>query len=140
MSKHVNEGPWSPASIVTNGISTANIPGLVVCEKIDFTKPEEVGKLQAMRRDTYRYDEVFGESCSITGYMACPVDIAFEYLSNPWSLAEYTATLREFSYVGGGMYRALDVLSPDTSIFIKTEAYRDSRVIDYLCAWDQGHE
>jgi hypothetical protein len=37
-------------------------------------------------------------------YINAPVESTFEYLSNVYSLEEYTATLRKFEYVGGGIY------------------------------------
>jgi hypothetical protein len=66
--------------------------------------------------------------------------MAFEYAANVYCLEEFTFSLRNFHYIGGGLYRGADALAKDTSIYMRVDAYPDCRVVDHLCAWDQGEE
>lgn len=130
--------PIDRSSLFTNGVPVSNIEGLINAETIDFTKPEEQAKFS--NKEVYRSEEIFGQYTNLSDYINCPVEMAFDYAANVFSLEEYTASLRDFRHVGAGVYRALDKLSPDTYIYLKIEAYPESGVVDYLCAWDQGHE
>lgn len=131
-------GPWSQESLVTNGIKAREIPGLYSCE--DHELPEIGARLQEMTKETYRHEEIFGSYCHIGEYIHCPVDMAFEYAANVYSLEEWTFSLRQFRHIGGGLYKGVEFLGKDTPIYIRSEAYPDSRVVDYPCAWDQGDE
>lgn len=133
-----NLGPWSREGLVTSGINSRNIPGLYSCEVYGI--PEIAGKLQEMTRETYPHETIFGSYCHIGEYIKCPVDMAFEYAANIYSLEEWTFSLRQFRHIGGGLYKGLEFLARETPIFIRAEAYPDSRVVDYPCAWDQAEE
>lgn len=133
-----NLGPWSREGLVTNGIDSRSIPGLYSCE--DHGIPEIGAKLKEMTQETYRHETIFGSYCHIGEYIRCPVDMAFEYAANIYSLEEWTFSLRRFKHIGGGLYKGLEFLAADTPIYIRAEAYPDSRVVDYPCAWDQAEE
>jgi 3-oxoacyl-(acyl-carrier-protein) synthase III len=133
-----NLGPWSRESLVTNGIKSGEIPGLYSCE--DHGIPDIAARLQEMTKDVYQHEEIFGSYCHIGEYIHCPVDMAFEYAANIYSLEEWTFSLRQFRHIGGGLYKGKEFLAKDTPIYIRAEAYPECRVVDYPCAWDQGDE
>jgi len=99
-----------------------------------------MARLSDYTKTSYSPEEIFGQYCHTAEYIRCPVDMAFEYASNVYSLEEFTFRVRDFHYVGGGLYKGIHVLAKDTSIYMHVDAYPDSRVVDHLCAWDQGDE
>jgi hypothetical protein len=131
-------GPWSKDSIVVNGTKSREIPGLYTCEEHDI--PDVMAKLKEMTKETYSHEEIFGSYSHLGEYIHCPVDMAFEYAANIYSLEEWTFSLRSLKHLGGGLYKGIEYLAKDTSIYVRAEAYRDCRVVDYPCAWDQGDE
>jgi len=133
-----NLGPWSRDSLVTNGIKSREITGLYTCE--DHGIPGVSAKLKEMTKDAYPHEEIFGTYCHLGEYIDCPVDMAFEYAANVYSLEEWSFSLRQFKHIGGGLYKGIEYLAKDTPIYIRAEAYPDCRVVDYPCAWDQGEE
>jgi hypothetical protein len=135
---HDNRGPWSREGLATNGIPRREIPGLYLSE--DHGVDDIKAKLKEMTKETYSHNEVFGQFCHIGEYIHCPVEMAFEYISNIYSLEEWTFSLRDFRHVGGGLYKAKESLAKETPIYIRAETYPDARVVDHPCAWDQGDE
>lgn len=131
-------GPWSRESLLTTGIKSREIPGLYTCEDHDIA--DVSAKLREMTKDSYPHEEIFGNYCHLGEYIHCPVDMAFEYAANVYSLEEWSFSLRHFKHIGGGLYKGIEYLAKDTPIYIRAEAYPDSRVVDYPCAWDQGEE
>ncbi len=99
-----------------------------------------MARLSDYTKTSYSPEEIFGQYCHTAEYIRCPVDMAFEYASNVYSLEEFTFRVRDFHYVGGGLYKGIHVLAKDTSIYMHVDAYPDSRVVDHVCAWDQGDE
>jgi hypothetical protein len=125
-------------SINTCGVEIKDIPGLFVAERTDFSKPEVVQKIAAQKRDVYTHEEIFGGSCTLTEFIDCPVELVYEYLANVYSMEEWTATVRKFDHVGGGLYRGVDTIAPKSPIYLRIDANDAARTIDFLCAWDQG--
>jgi len=138
MSKRASAGPWHREDLVTNNFPIEKIPNLYRSD--DYGIPEVVAKMQAMTKESYAHEEIFGQYCHLGQYIHCPVDMAFEYAANVYSLEEWTFSIRKLEPLGGGLYKGLENLAPDTYIYIRSEAYPDSRVVDYPCAWDQGDE
>jgi len=138
MALEISKEPISKASLVTNGISRDDIPGVFTTEQNGLE--ELKAKLGEHSKPNYTREEIFGEYCHTAVYVGCPVDMAFEYAANVYCLEEFTFSLRGFSYIGGGLYKGRDALTKDTSIYMRVDAYPDSRVVDHLCAWDQGEE
>lgn len=130
--------PADRRMLATNGIAATTIPDLFTSEKQGLDELKV--KLREYTKPSYSSDEVFGQFCHTAKFIACPVDMAFEYAANVYCLEEFTFSLRDFSYVGGGMYKGTEALAPDTAIYMRVESYPDSRVVDHLCAWDQGDE
>lgn len=138
MSAVHERGRASRAAIVRNGVASRDVPGVFVAE--DHSLEQTFARLAPEIKDSYARDELFGQFCQTAAHVGCPVEMAFEYASNVFSLEEWTVSLRDFSYVGGGLYRARDLLAHDTSVFVRVDAHPASGVIDYACAWDQADE
>lgn len=125
-------------SLVTLGVDSHSIPGLINNENHDQGKIEKL--MADMTKDSYSLEEIFGTFCQLGAYIACPQPMAFEYCSNVFSLAEWTFSMRNFEHIGGEVYRSEERLGKNTYVYTKLESYSDSGVVDYLCAWDQAQE
>ncbi len=130
--------PANRADLVTNGIPVGKVPDLFTSE--DNGLDQLKAKLREHTKQSYSHDEIFGQFCHTAEYIHCPVDMAFEYAANVYCLEEFTFSLRNFHHIGGGLYKGTEALARDTYIYMKVDAYPDSRVVDHLCAWDQGDE
>ncbi|WP_437280173.1 hypothetical protein WME90_06320 [Sorangium sp. So ce375] len=126
------------ASILTCGIDVKDIPELINAERMDFTKPETAQWMASQKKDAYRHDEIFGTSCTLTEFIECPLEIVYDYTANAFSMEEWTATVRSFEHVGGGLYRGVDAIAKNTPLYLRIEANDAARTVDFLCAWDQG--
>lgn len=135
---YTKDGPWSREELVTNGVNVRDISGLYVCE--DHGIPDVAQKLAEMTKEQYDHEEIFGNYCHLGEYIDCPVEMAYEYCANIYSLEEWCFSLRDFKHIGGGLYKGTEALANDTVIYIRSEAYPDAKVVDYPCAWDQGDE
>lgn len=116
----------------------SQIPGLFRSE--DHPPETSMPKFIQATKEKYDHEEVFGDYCPVFSYIKCPVDKAFEYAADPFSLEEWTYTLRDLKKVKDDLYVGREVLAPGTQIYVKTESHKDSGVVDYLCAWDQPNE
>ncbi|MES2504115.1 MAG: hypothetical protein V4534_04470 [Myxococcota bacterium] len=135
--KSSNSG-WTRNDLLTNDMPLSKISGLFRSE--EHPPETSMPKFISATKEKYDYEEVFGDYCPVFSYIKCPVDKAFEYAANPFSLEEWTYTLRDLKLVEGDLYVGREALAPDTSIYVRTESYADSKVVDYLCAWDQPNE
>lgn len=133
-----SDPPWLRENLLTKGIAIAKIPGLYLSEHHEM--PQAQQKLAEDTKEKYDHDEIFGDFVNVNTYINCPVDIAYEYCANVFSLEEWTFSVRDLKHVDKGLYVGREALAPQTVIYVRSEAYPDSRVIDYLCAWDQGKE
>jgi hypothetical protein len=132
-----NDGPWSRDGLVRN-VPISEIPDLIHSEKIPV--PEVINMLATKwTKETYTHDEIYGNQAFIALHVPVPVDIVFDYIANVYSFEEYTYSLRNFEHLGGGLYVGDDVVGgPNTKIYLRNEAYRDSGVVDCLSEWDCG--
>lgn len=138
MSGRRDQGLVERSAIVRNGVSSRDVPGVFVAEDHDLA--QTIARLGRDLKDSYPREELFAEFCQTATYVHCPVELAFEYAANVYSLEEWTVSLRDFTYVGGGLYRGRDLLAKETSVFVRVQPHAESGVIDYACAWDQGDE
>ncbi|MFE0375493.1 hypothetical protein ACFW1M_07865 [Streptomyces inhibens] len=113
---------------------------LVRCENTSSSDIEKL--MRDMTKETYPHEEIFGGYCSLAEYIEVPYDVVFEYCADVHSLEEWTFSIRDLSYVGGGMYRGREAIQPNTEIFVRADPLKgpEHGVINYPCAWDQGHE
>jgi len=127
-----------PNLLITHNTPTKDIPGLYSSDNHSLEEVKQ--KMDEMTKDFYSLEEIFGQFCNLSTYIEVPPSIVFEYASNVYSLNEWTFSMREFSYVGGDIYKSLEKLAHDTFVYTKVRAFPDCGVIDYLCAWDQAEE
>lgn len=130
--------PHTRASLITNDIPLSGISGLFRSE--DFPPESSMPKFIHETKDSYDREEVFGDYCTVYQYIKCPVDKAFEYAANPYSLEEWSYTVRDLEPAGPDLLCGREALVPNTKIYVKTESNKETGVVDYLCAWDQGQE
>jgi len=124
--------------LITFKIDVQSIPGLINNENHNQQQIEQL--MAQMTKETWQHEEIYGLFCQLGAYIACPPAMAFEYCSNILSLNEWTFSMRNFDYVGGDVWRSEERLGKKTFVYTKVNAYSDSGVVDYLCAWDQAFE
>lgn len=130
---------WTRANLLTNNVKLDEINGLYRSEDHPAT-PESMQYFVKKSKPQYSYEEAYGDYCTVHLYINCPVDTAFQYAANPYSLEEWTYTLRDLQTVKEDLMVGREALVADTKIYVRTESYEASRVVDYLCAWDQAEE
>lgn len=125
--------------IQTAGITVESIPGL---HRFEACSPDQIGLLLKQNtKPSYTHDEIYNTYCNVCWHIECPIEEAFTYAANIYSLEEWTYSVRNLRQTDqAGLYLGLDVLAPNTIIYMRCEAYPDSKVVDYLCAWDQKEE
>lgn len=115
----------------------AGIEGLIRCEEFDRDALGE--HITELTHTVYPHDQIYGEYCTIHGHIDCPPGDVFRYLANPFSLMEWTYSVRDLRPTD----RA-DVLvgvdARDTPIYCRTVSNAEALTVDYHCAWDQGEE
>jgi len=115
----------------------AAIPGLIRCEEFDREALAE--HITEMTHTVYPHEQVYGQYCTIHAHIACPPETVFAYMANPFSLMEWTYSVRELAPTSQpNLYRGVD--SGRTPIYCRTIARQDALTVDYHCAWDQGDE
>jgi hypothetical protein len=130
---------WTREGLITNGVRLENIEGLYRSEEHPAT-PESMQYFVKRSKAQFSYEEVYGDYCTVHLHINCPVDQAWKYAANPYSLEEWTYTVRDLVTVKDTLMVGREALVPNTKIYVKTESHEPSGVVDYLCAWDQGQE
>jgi hypothetical protein len=113
------------------------IPGLVRCEQFDRQAMAEL--LTELTHGAYPHEQIYGEYCTIHGYIAAPPERVFAYMENPYSLLEWTYSIRELRPTGEPDL-LVGVDAEDTPLYCRVESHADALTVDYHCAWDQGRE
>lgn len=115
----------------------SDIDGLIRCEQ--FTREQLGEHITEMTHTVYPHQQVYGQYCTIHGHIECPIDKVFEYMANPYSLVEWTYSVRKLRPAHRpGLLVGVDAV--DTPIFCRTVANAAAYTVDYHCAWDQGDE
>jgi hypothetical protein len=115
------------------------IPNLLRVET--FTKEQMIAHSMELTHAVYPHDEIYGQYCTIEEYIACPPDDVFDYLATPYTLAEWTYSMRDFGEPDiNGVVASVDKIGGETKIYTKTVANRAARTVDYHCAWDQPEQ
>lgn len=115
----------------------AGIRGLVRCEQFDRLAITEL--LTEMTHGAYPHEQVYGEYCTVHAHIACEPAKVFAYMANPYSLMEWTYSVRELSPTGrDGLLVGVD--AQNTPLYCRVESQREALTVDYHCAWDQGDE
>jgi hypothetical protein len=115
----------------------AEVPNLVRCEQFDREALGE--RITEMTHTVYPHDQVYGPFITIHAHVDCPPEKVFAYMANPYSLLEWTYSVRELHETSDPEV-LVGVDSGRTPIYCKTVANREALTVDYHCAWDQGHE
>jgi hypothetical protein len=115
----------------------ADIPGLIRCEQ--FNREAMAEQLTELTHTVYPHDQVYGEYCTLHSYIDCPPQRVFEYMANPYSLLEWTYSVRKLRPTPTpGLLLGED--SAETPIYVRTRSQREAMTVDYHCAWDQSDE
>ncbi|WP_405133192.1 SRPBCC family protein [Nocardia sp. NBC_01388] len=113
------------------------IPGVYRIETM--TLKEGMPMVLDMTRAVYPHDEIFGDYCTVNEYIDAPPDEVFDYLSDTRSLCEWTYSMRGFERTDQpDLWVSDDRIGSNTRIYTRTESSRETRTVDYHCAWDQG--
>ena len=98
-------------------------------------------QLTELTHTVYPHDQVYGQYCTIHSYIDCPPKRVFEYMANPYSLLEWTYSIRKLRPAPAsnpGLLVGVD--TAETPIYVRTRSQREAMAVDYHCAWDQGDE
>jgi hypothetical protein len=114
----------------------AQIPGLIRCE--EYSREEMGDRLTELTHTVYPHDQVYGDYCTVHAYIDCPCADVFTYMSNPYSLLEWTYSVRRLTPAGADLFVGED--GEGTAIYCRTVADRRALTVDYHCAWDQGDD
>ena len=117
--------------------SLRGIEGLVRCE--EFNREALGERITEMTHTVYPHEEVYGPYCTIHAHIECPPEKVFAYMANPFSLIEWTYSVRELTATSTpALYVGVD--SGRTPIYCRTVSNEAALTVDYHCAWDQGDE
>jgi len=113
------------------------IDGLIRCEDYDRNALGE--HLTELTHTVYPHAEVYGKFCTIHAHIECPPELVFSYMRDPYSLLEWTYSVRKLRPAGAdGLLVGVD--SGNTPIYVRTRSNEQALTVDYHCAWDQGSE
>lgn len=131
-------GPWSRNELPTHGIAVERINGLFRAEK--YSHLDANMRWDRDTKERYLHDEVWGKWWAINDYLDVPLDFAFDYVSNVYSVEEWSYGIRDLKYINGGLYKGRDRWAKDTEVFIKSEPQTEAKTVDFHYAWDQKEE
>lgn len=121
-----------------NPSALSGIPGLIRCE--EFNR-EALGELiTEMTHTVYPHDQIYGRFCTVHAHIDCPPEKVFAYMANPYSLLEWTYSVRELHPTPGGGDLLVGVDAARTPLYCRTVSCAQAGTVDYHCAWDQGDE
>lgn len=115
----------------------AGIADLVRCEEFDREALGE--RITELTHTVYPHAQVYGPYVTIHAHIECPPDDVFAYMANPYSLLEWTYSVREL-HPTGEPDLLVGVDAHRTPIYCRTISHEGARTVDYHCAWDQGDE
>jgi hypothetical protein len=113
------------------------IDGLIRCETFDRQALGE--EITELTHTVYPHRQVYGEYITVHAHIECPPDDVFAYMANPYSLLEWTYSVRELA-PSDTPDVLLGVDANRTPFYCRTAACVAARTVDYHCAWDQGQE
>ncbi len=105
----------------------------------NFPKDDMNGLAMELTHAVYPHDQMFGKYCTIEEHIDCPPDDVYEYLADPYTLGEWTYSMRDFGETDSqGLVRSTDKIGGETHIYTRVDANPGARTVDFHCAWDQG--
>ncbi|MBA0053331.1 SRPBCC family protein [Streptomyces sp. AJS327] len=128
----------SPPSAVPDAV--ADVPGLLRFETMP--RAEALSLAGRMSKESFSYEEVYGEYVTVHQYIDAPPEAVFEYLTDERHLDEYTYSTRDVRPTDRpGLFVGRDpLLDDETKIYLRIESDRRALNVDLHCAWDQGEE
>ncbi len=128
----------SPAlSDIDERCTDAPLPGLIRVET--HSRSSMTPTIVDMVRSVYPHQQIYGDYCTVHGYVDAPPRELYEWLSDTRSLEEWTYSTRGFTGPDDeGVWTGHDALNAATPIFVRTHANPEAMTVDYHCAWDQG--
>ena len=104
----------------------------------NFDKDEMQGLAMELTHAVYPHDQIYGKYCTLEEYIDCPPDAVYDYLADPYNLAEWTYSMRDFGAMDEtGLVPSIDKIGGETSIYTRTVVNPVARTVDYHCSWDQ---
>jgi hypothetical protein len=104
----------------------------------NFSKENMTAESMELTHAVYTHDETYGQYCTIEEYIAAPPEVVYDYLATPYTLAEWTYSMRDFGELdANGVVESTDRIGGATKIYTKTIANRAAMTVDYHCSWDQ---
>lgn len=104
----------------------------------NFGKDRMNGLAMELTHAVYPHDEIYGKYCTLQEHIECPAEQIFDYLASPYTLAEWTYSMRDFGEPdANGVVESTDKIGGATKIYTKVVANREAMTVDYHCAWDQ---
>ena len=93
----------------------------------NFGKDRMNGLCMEMTHAVYPHDEIYGNFCTLQAHVECPAEDIFEYLATPYTLAEWTYSMRDFGEPdANGVVESTDKIGGETKIYTKVVANRDA--------------
>jgi hypothetical protein len=115
----------------------AGIDDLVRCEQFDREALGE--RVTELTHTVYPHAQVYGPYITIHAHIECPPQQVFAYMANPYSLLEWTYSVRELHPSDrAGLLVGVD--AKRTPLYCRTVSCEAALTVDYQCAWDQGDE
>lgn len=104
----------------------------------NFPKQEMNALAMELTHAVYPHDQIYGRYCTLEEHIACPPAEVFAYLATPYTLAEWTYSMRDFGEPdANGVVESTDRIGGETKIYTKVVANEQAMTVDYHCAWDQ---
>lgn len=115
----------------------AAVGGLIRCE--EFSREALGEHITELTHTVYPHEQVYGTFCTVQAHIDCPPEEVFAYMANPYSLLEWTYSVRDL-HPAGRDDLLVGVDAANTPIYCRTVSHPGAMTVDYHCAWDQGDE
>jgi hypothetical protein len=129
---------FKKSDLKTQGIPVDGIPGLFRAERFPWSRA--MARFDRDTKERYSHDEIYKRCWNINDYFDVPVNYAYEYVSNVYSLEEWSYGIRDLKYVGNSIYQGCEHWVNGTDVFVKSRSYSQAHAVDYYYAWDQKKE
>lgn len=131
-------GPWSKSALNTGGVSVERIKGLFRAE--EYSTADANARFDRETKERYSHEEIFGPWWNVNAYIDVPVEYAYDYVANLYSIEEWSYGIRDLKHIGQGIYRGHDRWAKDTEIFVRSEPHKEIFSVDHHFAWDQKED
>ena len=108
----------------------------------NFEKDEMQGLAMELTHAVYPHDQIYGKYCTIEEYIDCPPDAVYDYLADPYNLAEWTYSMRDFGEMDETGHRNVPAASDpfdERSPFGVGQEGSDGSPLAHRREFDVGH-